>query len=224
MNIFQTILRSFLVLFGWLLKLIAILLLFWLVILKILSRLAVRFGISAPCPASFSWIVDNPIRRRYMRPILPRVDIQPGEQVLELGPGPGLFTSDAAIAAGPDGSIVAVDIQPRMIDALCQRLRMDGITNVDAVVASAHDLPLKDRSLDRAFLVTVLPEIPNQTRALAELLRVLKPEGVLSITEEFLDPDYPFAFETVRRVQDAGFVFDAQFGNPWLYTANFKRP
>jgi ubiquinone/menaquinone biosynthesis C-methylase UbiE len=77
--------------------------------------------------------------------------------------------------------------------------------------------------VDRAFLVTVLPEIPDQARALAELRRVLKPGGLLSITEEFADPDYPFEFETIRRVEAAGFKLDRRFGNFWVYTLNFWR-
>jgi len=75
--------------------------------------------------------------------------------------------------------------------------------------------------VDRAFLVTVLPEILDQERALAELRRVLKPGGVLSITEEFSDPDYPFLFETVRRVEAAGFRLERRMGNWWVYTVNF---
>jgi ubiquinone/menaquinone biosynthesis C-methylase UbiE len=54
--------------------------------------------------------------------------------------------------------------------------------------------------------VTVLPEIPDRRRALAELRRVLKPGGVLSITEEFVDPDYPL-----------------RHGNWWIYTLNFQK-
>ena len=75
-----------------------------------------------------------------------------------------------------------------------------------------------------AFLVTVLPEIPDQGRALSELHRVIKPGGLLSITEEFSDPDYPFAFETVRRVESAGFSMERRFGNIWVYTLNFRKP
>ena len=79
--------------------------------------------------------------------------------------------------------------------------------------------------------VTVLPEIPDQDRTLTELRRVLrspepakgKPGGLLSITEEFPDPDYPFASETIRRVEAAGFSLERRFGNFWLYTVNFRK-
>jgi SAM-dependent methyltransferase len=198
------------------------LLFFWLFLLKLVSRLAARFGESAPCPASLTWLVNNPIRRRYMRPVLDRVGIRPGERVLELGPGPGIFTVDAAQRAGPQGKLIAVDIQPEMIAQVQERVQEAGLTNVETHIANAYELPLDDATIDRAFLIAVLPEISDQARALAELHRVLKPGGLLSITEEFMDPDYPFAFETIRRVEAAGFKLDQRFGNFFLYTLNFR--
>jgi ubiquinone/menaquinone biosynthesis C-methylase UbiE len=88
---------------------------------------------------------------------------------------------------------------------------------LDDLLAALPD----DVSVDRAFLVTVLPEIPDQGRALAELRRVLKPGGGLSVSEEFYDPDYPFRPETIRRVEAAGFRLERRMGNWWVYTANF---
>ncbi len=206
-----------------LLGLVVGLVFFWLFPLKLIARLAHRLGHSTPCPSSFAWLVNNPIRRRYMRLLLDRVGIQPGERVLELGPGPGTFTMEAARRVGPEGRIIAVDIQSEMIAQVNRRVREAGLTNVETHVAGAYELPLDDASVDRAFLVTVLPEIPNQARALAELYRVLKPDGVLSITEEFMDPHYPFPSETIRRVEAAGFRLEQRFGNWWVYTLNFRR-
>jgi len=196
---------------------------FWLVVMKVVSRIAASLGASAPCPAAVGWLVDNPIRRNYMHSLLDRVGIRPGERVLELGPGPGVFTVAAAKRAGPQGRLVAVDIQTRMIEQVELRARQAGLTNVETHVASAHSLPLPAASVDRAFLVTVLGEIPNPDRALAELHRVLTPDGVLSVSEEFLDPDYPTAAETIRRVEAAGFRLAERHGNFWLYTLNFRQ-
>ncbi len=197
---------------------------FWLVVLKAVARLAARLGHAAPCPASFSWIVNNPVRRRYMRPILDRVGIRAGERVLELGPGPGAFSLDAARMLGESGRLIAVDIQPEMIARLERRAREAGLTNIEAHTADAHHLPLPDASVDRAFLITVLPEIPDRARALSELRRVLRPGGTLSITEEFLDPDYLFAPETIRLVESAGFHLAQKYGGLWVYTLNFSTP
>jgi SAM-dependent methyltransferase len=210
----------------WLWIILAILsgiVLFWVGPAKLVSRLMDRLGMSMPCHAAFAWLVDNPVRRRYMAGILDRVGIKAGECVLELGPGPGAFTVDAARRLGPQGKLIAIDIQPKMIALVEERVREDALANVEARVASAYDLPVADESVDRAFLVTVLPEIPDQMRALQELHRVLKPGGLLSITEEFYDPDYRFAFETIRRVEAAGFRLDQRFGNLWVYTVNFRK-
>jgi SAM-dependent methyltransferase len=200
------------------------LLLFWMVPMKLLSRLGARLGWSAPCPAALSWLVNNPVRRRYMRQTLERIGIHKGERVLELGPGPGTLTVDAARRVGLEGRLVAVDIQPRMIAAVEKRVAEAGLDNVETHVADAYSLPLEDESMDRAFLVTVLPEILDQARALDELRRVLKAGGVLSITEEFSDPDYLFASETIRRAEAAGFATQERFGGLWLYTVNFVKP
>jgi ubiquinone/menaquinone biosynthesis C-methylase UbiE len=78
--------------------------------------------------------------------------------------------------------------------------------------------------VDRAFLITVLPEIPEPQRALCELRRVLRPGGVLSVTEEFLSPSYPLARTVVRWAEEAGFVLTEQWGNWWIYTLNFRKP
>ena len=196
---------------------------FWLFPLKLIARVASRFDHSSPCPASLSWLVDNPLRHCYMGPVLDRIGIRPGERVLELGPGPGAFTVGAARRVGAEGRLIAVDIQPQMIDRVEKRVREEGLTNVETHVASAHDLPIADQSVDRAFLITVLPEIPEPGRALAELHRVLQPGGVLSITEEFYDPHYLFLPETIRLVGAAGFRLEERFGNLWVYTANFRK-
>lgn len=191
----------------------------WLVVLRILAKLTGGH----PCPYALARLVDNPVRRRYIGPVLDRVGIQPGERVLELGPGPGAFTVDAARRTQPGGTLIAVDVQPQMIAAVDKRVQDAGLTNVETHVSSAYELPLDDDTIDRAFLVTVLPEIPDQQRALAELRRVLKPGGRLSITEEFLDPDYPLARTTVRWATKAGFDLAQRHGNWWVYTLNFRK-
>jgi ubiquinone/menaquinone biosynthesis C-methylase UbiE len=195
--------------------------LFFLFGLKLLVRL--MKGHSGPCPASLSWLVDLPIRRRYMKPVLDRVGISPGETVLELGPGPGAFTIDAARRIGPQGKLIAVDIQPAMIAQVEERVRRAGLRNVETHVASAYELPLEDATVDRAFLVTVLPEIPDPVRGLREIYRVLKPGGIFSTTEEFLDPDYPRRKTTIAWARAAGFELTERFGNMWVYTLNFRK-
>jgi ubiquinone/menaquinone biosynthesis C-methylase UbiE len=193
---------------------------FWLVLFRLLVKLT-NFG---PCPYSLAWQVDNPVRRRYMGRVLDWVGIRPGERVLEVGPGPGAFTVRAARRAEPGGALVAVDVQAKMIADVQRKLQATGQRNVQTHVADARALPLNDASIDRAFLITVLPEIPAPQRALRELRRVLRPGGVLSVSEEFLSPSYPLARTVVRWAEEAGFVLTERRGSWWIYTLNFRKP
>lgn len=211
----QSVLRTTLLMVGGLV-------IFWLFGLKLLLQLFKGRG--EPCPTSWSWIVDNPLRRWDVRHALERAGLRAGETVLELGPGPGAFTVDAAQRVGPEGRLIAVDIQPGMIAQVNARVKAAGVTNVETHVASAFELPLPDASVDRAYLITVLPEIPDPVRALREVHRVLKPGGIVSMTEEFLDPDYPRRATTGAWAAAAGFEPDARFGNWWSYTLNFRKP
>ena len=208
---------------SWALGIILAFFLFFEVGLKIIARIAHARGHSAACPPSFSWYFTSDFRKRYMRPAVERAGIKPGDRVLELGPGPGAFSVEAARRAGPEGRLTIVDIQPEMIAKVEARLREANIINAETRVAGAYGLPLENSTFDRAFLVTVLGEITDQRRALAELHRVLRPGGILSITEEFSDPDYPFAGETIRKAEAAGFRLSARFGNFLVYTLNFEK-
>ena len=155
--------------------------------------------------------------------MLDRIGLRPSTTVLEIGPGVGTFTVPAAQRIRPGGKLVAVDIQLGMIRKLDRRLQEAHATNVAACLADACDLPLRAKSVDHVFLIAALPEIPDRDRALAEIHRVLKPTGVLSISEDFLDPDYPFQSETICLVKGAGYTLSQRFGGVWLYTLNFRK-
>lgn len=152
-----------------------------------------RYSRGGPMPARQAALLHHPVRR-FVHPLpqtLEKFHIKPGDTVLELGPGSGYFTVEAARMVGPGGRIVCVDVQPEMIALLRGRLdEGSGVKNVHPAVGDATNLPLSDDSVDAAFLVTVLGEIPDRPRALSELRRVLKPGGLLAFSEHLTDPDY----------------------------------
>ncbi len=143
-------------------------------------------------PFSQASILEHPLRPLIhpARSTLEKFRLKPGDAVLELGPGIGYFTVEASRMVGPEGRLVCLDIQPPMIGAIRGRLDERNVTNADPMVGDALSLPLVDDSVDAAFLFTVLGEIPDRPRAMRELRRILKPGGVLSISESLVDPDY----------------------------------
>ncbi len=96
--------------------------------------------------------------------------------------------------------------------------------NVALILASAHDLPFADSSLDVVCITTVLYEIPDRRKALREMKRVLRPGGYLAISELFMDPDYRVKSTTIKEGQQAGFVLEEAFGRLWAYTMRFVKP
>jgi ubiquinone/menaquinone biosynthesis C-methylase UbiE len=153
-----------------------------------------RYSRGGPIPVSQAMLLLNPVRQRMhpARKTLEAFQLAAGQTVLELGPGPGYFTPEAASIVGPQGRVVCVDLQPGMLALLQDRLREHQAGNACPVAADATRLPLADGSVDAAFLVAVLGEVPDRPAALAELRRVLRPGGTLSFLETLTDPDYVF--------------------------------
>ena len=169
-----------------------------------------------PCPSLFAWALESHLYHRISgtSTTLDRMELQPGQRILEIGPGPGRLLIPAARRVQPDGEAVGIDIQPRMVDRLTRRAVDEGVTNLVAIVGDATQLHVDEASFDLVFLVTTLGEIPDRQAALAESFRALKAGGILSITEIFGDPHYQ-SRKTVRRLADeAGFrlAVDARGG------------
>ena len=117
--------------------------------------------------------------------------------------------------------------QPAMLKQLERKLAEAGnrdIRNVELKQASAYSLPFEEGTLDLVYMVAVLQEIPDRGRALREIRRVLKPGGIIAVTEILPDPDYPLRSTTIRICQREGFILDGNFGNLWNYTVRFKKP
>lgn len=177
-----------------------------------------------PVPPRMARILDSPVRE-WTAPraaTLEHMGLQPGMRVLEVGPGAGLMTVEVAKRIGPEGQLSTVDAEPRLIALVDERLRAEGVENVETRVANPSHLPYPDGTFDVALLVTVLGEMPDKGRLMRELRRVLKKDGRLSVTEAFADPDYMFMPEVVNWANMAGFELVEQHGNPIMYTLNFR--
>jgi len=196
----------------------------WLGVAKVIKKL-VRF----PAPAFIGRLLDSGYRRKIQPParLIERSGIKQGMHVLDLGCGSGAFTPFIARAVGEEGKVYALDIQPDMLKQLENKLSKpenQDIRNIKLIEGSAYELPFEESSLDLVNMVTVLQEIPDKNRALQEIRRVLKPNGVLAVSELFPDPDYPWKSTTIKLGTEAGFVVDEISGNFFNYTVRFKKP
>lgn len=210
-NILQTVLIIIGIIIGWL----------------ILTRIARRI-FQFPAPAFIGYFLDSNYRRRIQPPtqIIERSGIKKGDRVLEIGCGSGAYTTFVAREVGKEGIVEALDIQPAMLAQLKKKLAKpenSDIQNIRLHESSAYQLPFEEGSIDLVYMITVLPEIPDQAKVLAEVRRVLKVNGILAVTEFFPDPDYPLSSTTSRKGEKAGFDVEGIFGNLWTYTVRFRK-
>jgi ubiquinone/menaquinone biosynthesis C-methylase UbiE len=200
------------------------------IISQVISRIMVKYFRYAPPVPSFTGpIMDSNVRRLVQPPreIIERSGIAPGMQVLDLGSGSGTFTIDVARAIGGQGRVYALDIQPAMLKQLAEKLARPenkDIGNVELIEGSAAKLPFSEASLDLVYLVSVLQEIPRRPEALAEIKRVLRPGGILAVSETLMDIDYFLKSTVIKMAGQAGFIMDGAAGNLWSYTVRFTRP
>jgi len=196
----------------------------WVTVAKIVRKLR-----HFPAPAFIGRLLDSGYRRRIqpLEQMVERSGIKKGMKVLDLGCGSGAFTPLVARAVDRNGMVYALDVQPAMLKQLERKLSRPeyrDIKNIKLIEGNAYELPFDDASLDLVYMVTVLQEIPDRNRALAEVKRVLKRGGFLAVTELFPDPDYPWKSTTIKLGEAAGFKVDEVAGNFFNYTVRFKKP
>lgn len=216
-NWFVIVQNIFLVLF-----IIFLCLLFWVFILVRIIRKIHKF----PIPSFATRLIDNYFRRRFIqkpRLLAERMHLKPGMAVVEIGPGKGNYTKAVASQIIPNGKVYAIDIQESIINRLKETIKKEKIDNIIPKVNNAYNLSFNDESIDRIFAIACLPEIPEPVKVLKEFKRILKPNGIVSLSELLLDPDYPLRRTEKRWAKEAGLVLDETFGNFFVYQLNFRK-
>lgn len=174
-------------------------------------------------PYPFAWILELPWRRLLLSPavLVSRLPLRTDARVLELGAGSGYYST---VVSGRlrEGNLVLLDLQPGMLARCRSRCERGGSGKDLYVVGDGAALPLADAQFDLVYLVTVLGEAQDRVACIEEARRVLKPGGMLSISEHLPDPDFVSLRAVCNAVARAGFVLDGWHGSRWAYTANFS--
>ena len=114
-------------------------------------------------------------------------DVDLGDDVLEVGPGPGLTTD---VLRRLVARLTAVEVDPSLADTLSARLAG---SNVEVVHADATDLPFPSGRFSSALCFTMLHHVPSvelQNRLFAEVVRVLRPGGLFAGTDSHDGEDF----------------------------------
>ena len=174
-------------------------------------------------PHQLAFTLLIPLRNWALSPqeIVQRLHLAPRHRILEVGCGAGYFSPTLAQTV-PQGRLVAADIQPEMLAYAEKRLRRRQIGNVDYYLCDGTHFDFPDQSFDCIVLITVLGEVANQAEYLAEFRRLLRPDGLLSVSETAGDPDKPSRAELRELMRQNGFETADEYGSERNFTLNFK--
>lgn len=160
------------------------------------------------------------------------ISLAPDAVIADIGAGSGYYSFRIS-AKVPQGKVMAIDIQPEMLEFLKKRAAELEITNVIPQLGTIDDLKLAPDSLDAALLVDAYHEFSHPAEMLASLVRSLKPGGRVFLLEfRGEDPAVPIkALHTMTEAQArlefeaAGLRFVSNHGElPWQHFMVFQRP
>ena len=144
--------------------------------------------------------------------ILERAGLKSGQEVLEVGCGPGFFTIPAAHIVGEEGIVYAIDTHPLAIKRVKNKIKKAGIKNIKPIFANASETGLPDQSIDLAFLFGLPYIVGGLDRVLTELHRILQVGGTLSFAKTRGSKD-----KLITEVEKKGFKYSEKRGRIFLF-------
>jgi ubiquinone/menaquinone biosynthesis C-methylase UbiE len=160
------------------------------------------------------------------------LDLAPSAVIADIGAGSGYYTFRIAPKL-PLGRVMAVDIQPEMLEFVKNRSAELGITNVVPHLSTIRSVNLPEKSIDAALMVDAYHEFSDPAEMLASLFHALKPGGRIFLLEfRAEDPAVPIKplhkmteSQAQLELESAGFRFvENRDGLPWQHFLVFEKP
>ncbi|MDE2758272.1 MAG: methyltransferase domain-containing protein [Acidobacteriota bacterium] len=153
--------------------------------------------------AGADWL-NRPEREQTEMPdrLLDALQIEPGMTVADVGAGIGYFSWRIAGRVGAEGRVLAVEIQPAMLERLEAEMRKRDIRNVRSILGTPVDPNLPARSVDLALMVDVYHEFRHPEAMISRIRQSLKDDGRMVLVEyRGEDPAVPIRPEHKMTVQ-----------------------
>jgi precorrin-6B methylase 2 len=124
--------------------------------------------------------------------LLRELGLKPGMVVADIGAGTGYYARRMAPLVGSTGQVLAVDVQPEMIEMATAMAKKAGLSNIKPVLCTVDDVKLPEASVDLAIMVDVYHELEFPFEVMESIVRALKPGGRLVFVEyRAEDPKVP---------------------------------
>ena len=138
----------------------------------------------------YVWVLERDERDEFQKPdeVMEALAFEPGETVADIGAGTGYFTVRIARAVGPEGTVLAHDISPQMLEFLGKRLEAEQLENVQMKKVERDDAMIPEKGVNTIIMVDTIHYIKERTEYVKRLREGLKPGGRFVIIDYRVKP------------------------------------
>jgi len=166
------------------------------------------------CPWWLGYLLANPLRRLLQEPsVILKPYVSKAMTVIEPGPGLGFFTLELARLVGPKGRVIAIDVQPKMLEGLVRRARKANLAErIEARQPKGEHLGIDDLrgAADFALAFAMVHEVPSAEALLADLYDALKPGAKMLLAEPVGHVSTKDYQNTLAMAQNVGFAIESR--------------
>jgi len=111
------------------------------------------------------------------------LNLQPGQRIADVGSGTGLYVAPFSRAVGKQGTVFAIDISPRLIEFIGERVEKEGLNNVTVIRSTEKSITLPADSVDRVFVCDTYHHFEYHKAMLASIRDAMKPDAELILID-----------------------------------------
>ena len=152
--------------------------------------------------------------------VVENMNLEPNEVVADIGAGSGYFSFRIA-AKVPEGKVLAVDIQPEMLELIEAQMGQQGVTNIEGVLGAADNPNLPANSIDAAIMVDAYHEFSHPFEMIDGIYQALRPGGRIFLLE-YRGEDASVPIRPLHKMTEEQVVREMSvFGLDWTDTLDF---
>ena len=152
--------------------------------------------------------------------VVENMNLEPNEVVADIGAGSGYFSFRIA-AKVPEGKVLAVDIQPEMLELIEAQMGQQGVTNIEGVLGAVDNPNLPANSIDAAIMVDAYHEFSHPFEMIDGIYQALRPGGHIFLLE-YRGEDASVPIRPLHKMTEEQVVREMSvFGLDWTDTLDF---
>ncbi len=180
-----------------------------------------------------AWLERNKREREERTDLLlEALALQPGMVIADIGAGTGYLSRRMAPLVMPGGKIIALDLQPEMVNILQTGVKRSGFTQIEVKLGTANDIKLPKNSIDMAIMVDVYHELAYPYEVMLSIMQALKPKGRIVFVEYKAEdarvPIKPLHKMSEAQIKREAGVFALEWERtvstlPWQHVVMFRK-